>query len=129
MYLSRVTWLVLGTTMVLVAVVVLAAVFFINGSSQRFPRGAGPGASGVAQVQPVPGPGANPRRGAHRVQLSAATGRHRVTAHLAATGLARSLGAPPSGRPRPSRHHKPTLPTEQQYGSSLQQLKAALAGH
>ena len=39
MNLSRVTWLVLGTTMVLVSAVIVAAVIFINGTTQRFPRG------------------------------------------------------------------------------------------
>ena len=37
MNLSRVTWLVLGTTMVLVSAVIVAAVVFINGSEPAVP--------------------------------------------------------------------------------------------
>ena len=61
MNLSRVTWLVLGTTMVLVSAVIVAAVVFINGTSQRFPRGAATGGSGVAHLGSAARQGRRPR--------------------------------------------------------------------
>jgi hypothetical protein len=120
---SRVTWLVLGTTMVLVSAVVVAAVVFINGSSQRFPSGAGPGASGVARVASAGAHRSNHRPGARGLRPPASSGARQVAAHPAATGLAASLGPGPRGPPP-----GPGLssPTGHQYGDSLQQLKAAL---
>src|SRR6478672_6025755 len=109
--------------MVLVAVVVLAAVVFINGGGARFPQGGGQGGSGVAHVRPVPGPHHKPHGGRHQGTLTAAPGGRQVAAHPAATGLATSLGPSPTGPPGRS---EPRLPTQQQYGTSLQQLKAAL---
>jgi hypothetical protein len=122
-YLSRVTWLVLGTTLVLVSAVLVAAVVFINGNGQTFPAGgqAGPG-GGVVRVQSAQA-GERGRNGGGRAQLAASrsAGGRQVAAHPATAGLAASLGAPPgSGGPTPG------SPPADQYSGSLQQLKAAL---
>jgi hypothetical protein len=123
--LSRVTWLVLGTTMVLVSAVIVAAVFFINGTSQRFPRGAGTGGSGVAHLGSARV--ATPGRGHGTGRLAAVTtaGRRQVAAHPAVTGLTASLGPRGTGPPGPS---NPGGPPGQQYNTSLQQLNAKLRG-
>jgi hypothetical protein len=121
--LSRVTWLVLGTTMVLVSAVIVAAVFFINGTSQRFPRGSATGGSGVAHLGP-PGPKPGRQgRGASRLAIVRSAGGRQVAAHPASTGLAASLG--PVGT-RPSGPSNPGGPPGQQYNTSLQQLNAKL---
>ena len=121
-YLSRVTWLALGTTLVLVSAVVVAAVLFINGTSPSFPRGGERGASGVARVSSNRSGPAHAHRG-NRVALAATRGGRQVAARPAITGLAASLGAPrtPSGTTP-----NPGSPPAEQYGGSLQELKAAL---
>jgi hypothetical protein len=122
---SRVTWLVLGTTMVLVSAVIVAAVFFINGTSQRFPSGAGTGGSGVAHLGSARVKAPNRGRGAARLAAVTTAGRRQVAAHPALTGLAVSLG--PAGT-RPSGPSNPGGPPGQQYNTSLQQLNAKLSG-
>jgi hypothetical protein len=119
--LSRVTWLVLGTTGVLVSAVLVAAVLFINGSSEPFPSGTGGGASGVAHIGSA-GVGT-----AH--QGRSAPGGRQVAAHPAVAGLAASLGPPGGGGPLGG-PHKPggPGPPGQQYGNSLEQLNAKLWG-
>ena len=123
MNLSRVTWLVLGTTMVLVSAVLVAAVVFINGSSQRFPRGSATGGSGVARLGSAAVKGGGHGRSVGRLTVVTSAGRRQVAAHPAATGLAASLG--PAGI-RPSRPSNPGGPPGQQYNTSLQQLNAKL---
>ena len=124
MNLSRVTWLVLGTTMVLVSAVLVAAVFFINGGSEPFPRGTGGGGSGVARVGSASVEAPGPGRAARAVRVSASASGRQVAAHPAVAGLAASLG--PAGIGGRSR---PRGPTGHQYGDSLQQLNAKLWGH
>jgi hypothetical protein len=123
--LSRVTWLVLGTTMVLVSAVLVAAVFFINGTSQRFPRGAGTGGSGVAHLGSARVRTAAHGQGAGPLTLVTTARRRQVAAHPAAAGLTASLG--PAGT-RPSGPSNPGGPPAQQYNTSLQQLNAKLRG-
>jgi hypothetical protein len=118
--LSRVTWLVLGTTMVLVSAVLVAAVFFVNGGSEPFPRGTGPGGSGVARLGSVRVQPAAPGNGLSGVRVSARAGEGQLAARPAAVGLAASLG-PPGGRP-PSGPDGPPG----QYASSLEELNAKL---
>lgn len=126
MNLSRVTWLVLGTAMVLVSAVIVAAVLFVNGTGQRLPRGAGNGGSGVARVESARVGPANARPAAVRVATSA-RGRQ-VAAHPSAAGVTASLVAAGRRGARRHPHHRPSGgPTGRQYGSSLQQLRAALA--
>jgi hypothetical protein len=132
--LSRVTWLVLGTTLVLVSAVLLAAVFFINGTSEHFPSGTGPGGSGVVRVKPVHGgPGRRHRtaaahnRAGGRLTLATTTARrvaaHPAAVHPAAVGVTAPLG--PVVPPLPN-GRKPGGPPGQQYGDTLQQLNAKL---
>jgi len=123
--LSRVTWLVLGTTMVLVSAVLVAAVFFINGTSQRFPRGADVGGSGVAHLGSARVEGAGHGRGAGRLAVVTTAGGRQVAARPTVAGLTVSLG--PRGS-RPSGPSRPGGPPGQQYGSTLQQLNAKLGG-
>lgn len=125
MNVSRVTWLVLGTTMVLVSSVLVAAVFFINGSSEPFPRGAGGGGSGIAHMGTARVGPANQGPGGSAARLAASSGGGQLAAHPAATGLAASLG-PPGGRTQ--RPRGPDGPSGHQYGNSLEQLNAKLWG-
>jgi hypothetical protein len=122
---SRVTWLVLGTTLVLVSSVLVAAVFFINGGSEPFPRGTGSGGSGVAHLGTARVGTANPGRGGPSARL-AASGAGQVAAHPALAGLAASLGPPGGGRPRGP--GGPGGPPGHQYGNTLEQLNAKLWG-
>lgn len=123
MNLSRVTWLVLGTTMVLVSAVLVAAVFFVNGGSERFPRGSGSGGSGIAHLGSAGVRPGNSARGARRVRFATSGGGRQVAAHPAAAGLAAALGSPGARGPA-----GPGGPTGHQYGDSLQQLNAKLRG-
>lgn len=123
---SRVTWLVLGTTLVLVSSVLVAAVLFINGGSEPFPRGAGGGGSGVAHLGTARVETANPGRGGPTARL-ASSGRGQVAAHPAIAGLAASLGPPGGGRRGPHGPGGPGPPGNQ-YGTSLEQLNAKLWG-
>ncbi len=123
-YLSRVTWLVFGTALVLVSAVLVAAVVFINGGGQTFPSGGQAQSGGVVRVH------------------SAQAGADRE-AEMAAPGPAsRPPPADPRWRPIPRRPASPPLsaartparvaprpgtPPGDQYGGRLQQLKAALA--
>src|SRR5581483_5108914 len=109
--------------MVLVSAVIVAAVFFINGTSERFPRGAPTGGSGVAHLGSARVPAANRGRGVSRLAVVSA-GRRQVAAHPAATGLTASLG-PGAGPSGPS---NPGGPPGQQYNTTLQQLSAKLNG-
>jgi hypothetical protein len=122
---SRVTWLVLGTTMVLVSAVIVAAVFFINGTSQRFPSGAGTGGSGVAHLGSARVKAANHGPGTGRLALVRTGARGKIAARPAVAALAATLG--PSGN-QPSGPSKPGGPPGQQYNTSLQQLNAKLNG-
>jgi hypothetical protein len=122
--LGRVTWLVLGTAMVLVSAVIVAALLFVNGAGQRLPRGAGNGASGVARVEPARAGPANARPGG--VRLASSAGGRRVAAHPSAAGVTASLVT--AGRRHPRQGPPgPGGPTGRQYGTSLQLLRAALA--
>jgi hypothetical protein len=123
--LSRVTWLVLGTTMVLVSAVLLAAVIFINGTSQRFPRGAATGGSGVARVGPARAKAAEHIKAPERLAAVTIAGRRRAAAHPTVTGLTPPLGPAGAGPTGPS---NPGGPPGQQYDTSLQQLNAKLRG-
>ncbi|HEY7151023.1 MAG TPA: hypothetical protein VH391_05030 [Solirubrobacterales bacterium] len=123
MNLSRVTWLVLGTTMVLVSAVIVAAVFFINGTSERFPRGAATGGSGVAHLGSARVRPPNRGQGVSRLTALTGPGRRQVAAHPAVTGLAASLGPTGPGTPGPPDSGGPP---GQQYNTSLQQLNAKL---
>jgi hypothetical protein len=121
---SRVTWLVLGTTLVLVSSVLVAAILFIDGGSEPFPTGAGPGGSGVAHLGTAR-VGADGRgRGAGAARLTASAGRGQVAAQPAVVGLAATLAAPGQA-PGPRR---PDGPPGHQYGNSLEQLNAKLWG-
>ncbi len=126
MNLSRVTWLVLGTSGVLVSAVLVAAVLFINGGSAPFPRGIGGGASGVAHLGSAGVGAAHHGRGAPGARLTASPGARQVAAHPAVAGLTAALG-PPGGGGRPG-PHKPGGPPGRQYGDSLEQLNAKLWG-
>ena len=119
MNLSRVTWLVLGTTMVLVSAVIVAAVLFVDGGSEPFPSAGAGGASGVAQVKSIRAGEGNP--GGPSATTSAGT--RQVAAHFAATGVTTALASLAPGRPARSRI---TSPTGHQYADSLQQLEAKL---
>jgi hypothetical protein len=121
--LSRVTWLVLGTTMVLVSAVLVAAVFFINGGSEPFPRGTGGDGSGVARVGSAGVKAPGPSRTGRAVNVSTSAWGRQVAAHPAAAGLAASLGSAGAGG-----RSRPRGPTGHQYGDSLQQLNAKLRG-
>jgi hypothetical protein len=122
---SRVTWLVLGTAMVLVSAVLVAAVVFINGSTQHFPRGGGAAGGSVVNVRGAEARSLEARKGigGRRARLLrlASFARGQVAAHPAAAGVA-ALGpgipGPPGGKPRG--------PTGHQYGDSLQLLEAKL---
>jgi hypothetical protein len=124
--LSRVTWLVLGTTMVLVSAVLVAAVFFVDGGSEPFPRGAGPGGSGVANVGSVPVQPAAPEARAGGLRVAAPGAGGPLAAQPAAAGLAASLGGPGSGPSGPP--GGPDGPGGRQYSSSLEELNAKLWG-
>jgi hypothetical protein len=124
---NRVTWLALGTTLVLVSSVLVAAVFFINDGTEPFPRGTGPGGSGVAHLGTARIGAAGQGRGGPAARL-AASGGGQVAAHPALAGLAASLGPPgggPDGRRPPGGGHGPP---DHQYGNSLEQLNAKLWG-
>jgi hypothetical protein len=125
-YLSRVTWLVFGTALVLVSAVLVAAVVFINGSGTTFPSGGRSQSGGVVRVHPprteAGGRNGGARNGGGRTRLTASAGGRQVAAHPASAGLTATLvGAPPgSGAPTPG------TPPGDQYGGRLQQLKSAL---
>ncbi len=127
MNVSRVTWLVLGTTMVLVSSVLVAAVFFINGGSEPFPRGTGGGGSGVAHLGTAGVGTANQGQGASAARL-ATSGGGQLAAHPAVAGLAASLGSPGGGTQGPRRPGGSDGPPGHQYGNSLEQLNAKLWG-
>jgi hypothetical protein len=124
---SRVTWLALGTTMVLVSSVLVAAILFIDGGSEPFPRGTGPGGSGVAHLGTARVGTANRGEGAGAARLTVSPGRGQVAAQPAVVGLAASLGAP-GGPQGPSGPGGPGGPPGNQYGNSLEQLNAKLWG-
>jgi hypothetical protein len=124
---SRVTWLVLGTTLVLVLAVVVAALLFINGGSQRFPRGTGGGGSGIAHLRPAGG-GANRGHGPGRTRLASSPAGGAVAAHPAVAGLAVALGPGADGAPGAHGPGGRGGPPGQQYSSSLDQLNAKLWG-
>jgi hypothetical protein len=118
---------VLGTTLVLVSSVLVAAILFIDGGSQPFPTGAGPGGSGVAHLGTAR-VGADGRgRGAGAARLTVSAGRGQVAAQPAAVGLAASLG-PPGAVQGPRGPGGPGGPPGNQYGNSLEQLNAKLWG-
>ncbi len=120
-YLSRVTWLVFGTALVLVSAVLVAAVVFINGGGPTFPSGGQARSGGVVRVHTAQAE-ARGRNGGGRARFAASAGARQVAAHPAAAGLNATLGGPAgSGGPTPG------TPPGDQYGGRLQQLKAALA--
>ena len=121
-YLSRVTWLVFGTALVLVSAVLVAAVVFINGGGQTFPSGGEAQSGGVVRVHAAQAE-ARRRNGASRARLTASAGRRQVAAHPATAGLTATLGGGPPGSGGPT----PGTPPGDQYGGRLQQLKAELA--
>jgi hypothetical protein len=121
---SRVTWLALGTTMVLVSSVLVAAILFIDGGSEPFPTGAGPGGSGVARLGTARVGTDDQGRRAGAARLTVSSGRGQVAAQPAVVGLAASLGGPGQAQgPR-----GPGGPPGHQYGNSLEQLNAKLWG-
>jgi hypothetical protein len=129
--LSRVTWLVLATTMALVSGVILAATFLVNVGHQALPQGGGSARGGVVQVgasrhqgagQPGGGkaPGVAPSPGPSGA--AAQPGRP-IAAHPAGAGVVASIGR----SPRPlGAIPRPGLPTKQQYANTVQLLHAAL---
>jgi hypothetical protein len=123
--LSRVTWLVLGTALVLVSSVLVAAVLFIDGGGEPFPRPTGAGGSGVARVGSAGAPAAGAGRGGAGVLVATQAPGRRVAARPQSAGLAASLASAGAG----SRGGRPSGPTGDQYGDSLQRLNARLWGH
>src|SRR5262245_4353354 len=99
--------------MVLVSAVIVAAVLFINGTSERFPRGAETGGSGVAHLGSAGVNAPNHGRGTGRLAVVTAGGRQ-VAAHPAMAGLTATLG--PRGI-RPSGPSNPGGPPGQQYNT------------
>jgi hypothetical protein len=119
-FLSKVTWLVLGTAMVLVAAVLLAAVVLIDNGGPSFPSDGQANSGGVVRVQ-SPRAAHHGRNGA-RARLAASRSGREVAAHPASAGVAALLGT----RPGPSGGPTPGSPPASQYDGSLQQLKSAL---
>ncbi|MGH2925830.1 MAG: hypothetical protein ACRDK1_07655 [Solirubrobacterales bacterium] len=119
MFLSKVTWLVIGTALVLVAAVLVAAVVLIDNGGPSFPSDGQASSGGVVRVQSHRA--LHRGRNGARARLAASRSGREVAAHPASTGVAALLGTRPGpGGPTPG------SPPASQYDGSLQQLKSAL---